>query len=48
MQAAVDVLGYKLVVARASTGSDVDTAFTNLVERRIDASRRRRACLFLV
>jgi hypothetical protein len=37
MQAAVDVLGYKLVVARASTGSEVDTAFTNLVERRIDA-----------
>ena len=37
MQAAVDVLGYKLVVARASTASEVDTAFTNLVERRIDA-----------
>jgi putative tryptophan/tyrosine transport system substrate-binding protein len=37
MQAAVDVLGYKLVVARASTGSEVDTAFTNLVARRIVA-----------
>jgi putative ABC transport system substrate-binding protein len=37
MQAAVDVLGDKLVVGRASTGSEVDTAFTNLVEQRIDA-----------
>jgi putative ABC transport system substrate-binding protein len=37
MQAAVDLLGYKLVVGSASTGSEVDTAFTHLVEERIDA-----------
>jgi putative tryptophan/tyrosine transport system substrate-binding protein len=37
MQAAVDLLGYKLVVASASTNSEVDTAFTKLVEQRIDA-----------
>ena len=37
MQAAVDLLGYKLVVASASTGSEVDTAFTKLVQQRIDA-----------
>jgi putative tryptophan/tyrosine transport system substrate-binding protein len=37
MQAAVDLLGYKLVVGKASTASEVDAAFTNLVEQRIDA-----------
>ena len=37
MQAAVDLLGYKLMVGSASTGSEVDRAFTNLVEQRIDA-----------
>jgi len=37
MQAAVDLLGYKLVVARASTASEVDTAFTKLVQHRIHA-----------
>jgi putative tryptophan/tyrosine transport system substrate-binding protein len=37
MQAAVDLLGYKLVVGSASTASEVDTAFTKLVEQRIDA-----------
>jgi putative tryptophan/tyrosine transport system substrate-binding protein len=37
MQAAVDLLGHKLVVARASTASEVDTAFTKLVQQRIDA-----------
>jgi putative ABC transport system substrate-binding protein len=37
MQAAVDQLGYKLVVASASTASEVDTAFTELVRQRIDA-----------
>ena len=37
MQAAVDLLGYKLVVAGASTTSEVDTAFTKLVQQRIDA-----------
>jgi len=37
MQAAVDLLGYKLVVVSASTGSEVDTAFTKLVQQRIDA-----------
>ena len=37
MQAAVDLLGHKLVVARASTASEIDTAFTKLVQQRIDA-----------
>jgi ABC-type uncharacterized transport system substrate-binding protein len=37
MQAAVDLLGYKLVVAGASTAGEVDTAFTKLVQQRIDA-----------
>jgi putative ABC transport system substrate-binding protein len=37
MQAAVDLLGYKLVVAGASTASEVDAAFTKLVQQRIDA-----------
>ncbi|MFY9771550.1 MAG: ABC transporter substrate-binding protein [Xanthobacteraceae bacterium] len=37
MKAAVDLLGYKLVVGSASTASEVDTAFTKLVEQRIDA-----------
>src|SRR3974377_1096703 len=37
MQAAVDLLGYKLVVGSASTASEVDTAFTKLVQQRIDA-----------
>ena len=37
MQAAVDLLGYKLVVASASTASEVDAAFTKLVQQRIDA-----------
>ena len=37
MQAAVDLIGHKLVVARASTASEVDTAFTKLVQPRIDA-----------
>ena len=37
MQAAVDLLGYKLVVASASTASEVDTAFTRLVQQRIEA-----------
>jgi ABC-type uncharacterized transport system substrate-binding protein len=37
MQAAIDLLGYKLVVYSASTPSEVDTAFTNLVGQRIDA-----------
>jgi putative tryptophan/tyrosine transport system substrate-binding protein len=37
MQAAVDLLGYKLVVGSASTASEVDTAFTNLVQQRIEA-----------
>jgi putative ABC transport system substrate-binding protein len=37
MRAAVDQLGYKLVVGSASTASEVDMAFTKLVEQRIDA-----------
>ena len=37
MQAAVDLLGHKLVVASASTASEVDAAFTKLVQQRIDA-----------
>jgi putative ABC transport system substrate-binding protein len=37
MQAAVDLLGHKLVVASASTASEVDPAFTKLVQQRIDA-----------
>ena len=37
MQAAVDLLGRKLVVARASTASEVDTEFTKLVQQPIDA-----------
>jgi putative ABC transport system substrate-binding protein len=37
MQAAVDLLGCKLVVGKASTASEVDTAFTYLVQQRIDA-----------
>src|SRR6516162_613571 len=37
MQAAVDRFGYKLAAARASTGSEVDAAFTKLVQQRIDA-----------
>jgi len=37
MQAAVDPLGYKLVVGGASTPSEVDAAFTKLLEQRIDA-----------
>jgi putative tryptophan/tyrosine transport system substrate-binding protein len=37
MQAAVDLLGYKLVVASASTTSEVDMAFTTLTQQRIDA-----------
>src|SRR5215469_24363 len=32
MQVAVDLLGYKWVVVSASTGSEVDKAFTNLVQ----------------
>jgi putative ABC transport system substrate-binding protein len=36
MQAAVDLLGHKLVVASASTASEVDPAFTRLVQQRID------------
>ena len=37
MKEAVDLLGYKLVVAKASTASEVDAAFTNLVQQRVDA-----------
>jgi putative ABC transport system substrate-binding protein len=37
MQAAVDQLGYKLVIGRASTASEVATAFTYLVQQQIDA-----------
>src|SRR5215472_13661979 len=37
MQAAVDLLGSKLVVGKASTASEVDTAFANLAQQRIDA-----------
>ena len=37
MQAAVDRFAYKLAVASASTGSEVDAAFTKLVQQRIDA-----------
>ena len=37
MQAAVDLLGRKLEVGSASTPSEVDTAFTKLVQPRIDA-----------
>jgi putative tryptophan/tyrosine transport system substrate-binding protein len=37
MQAAVDQFGYKLVVAGASTASEVDAAFTKLVQQQIDA-----------
>jgi putative ABC transport system substrate-binding protein len=37
MQTAVDLLGYKLVVGSASTASEVDAAFTKLVQQRIDA-----------
>jgi putative tryptophan/tyrosine transport system substrate-binding protein len=37
MQAAVDLLGYKLVVGSASTATEVDTALTNLVQQRIEA-----------
>jgi putative ABC transport system substrate-binding protein len=37
MQAAVNLLGYKLVVGSASTASEVDTEFTNLVQQQIDA-----------
>jgi putative tryptophan/tyrosine transport system substrate-binding protein len=37
MQAAVDLLGYKLVVAGASTASEVDAAFTKLAQQRINA-----------
>ena len=37
MQAAVDLLGYKLVVGSASTASEIDTAFTKLIQQRIDA-----------
>jgi putative ABC transport system substrate-binding protein len=37
MQSAVDLLGYKLAVAGASTPSEVDMAFTRLVQQRIDA-----------
>jgi len=37
MQTAVNLLGYKLVVGSASTASEVDTAFTNLVQQGIDA-----------
>jgi putative tryptophan/tyrosine transport system substrate-binding protein len=37
MQAAVDLLGRKLEVGSASTPSEVDTAFTKLVQQRIDA-----------
>jgi ABC-type uncharacterized transport system substrate-binding protein len=37
MQAAVNLLGYKLVVGSAGTASEVDTAFTKLVQQRIDA-----------
>jgi putative ABC transport system substrate-binding protein len=37
MQAAVDLLGYKLVVGSASTASEVDAAFTRLVQQGIDA-----------
>jgi putative tryptophan/tyrosine transport system substrate-binding protein len=37
MQAAVDLLGHKLVVAGASTESEIDVAFTNLIQQRVDA-----------
>ena len=37
MQAAANLLGRKLVVGSASTASEVDMAFTNLVQQRIDA-----------
>jgi putative ABC transport system substrate-binding protein len=37
MQAAADLNGYKLVVAGASTASELDTAFARLVQQRIDA-----------
>jgi putative tryptophan/tyrosine transport system substrate-binding protein len=37
MQAAVDMLGCKLVVGSASLASEVDTAFTELAQQRIDA-----------
>jgi len=37
MQAAADQFGYKLVVAGASTASEVDAAFSKLVQQRIDA-----------
>jgi putative ABC transport system substrate-binding protein len=38
MQGVVDLLGHKLVVASASTASEVDTAFTTLVQQRISQS----------
>jgi putative ABC transport system substrate-binding protein len=37
MQAAVDLLGHKLVVAGANTESEIDVAFTNLIQQRVDA-----------
>ena len=37
MQAAVDLIECKLVVGSASTSSEVDTAFTKLVQQQIDA-----------
>jgi putative ABC transport system substrate-binding protein len=37
MRAAADQFGYKLVVGSASTPNEVDAAFTNLVQQRIDA-----------
>jgi putative ABC transport system substrate-binding protein len=36
MKEAADLLGHKLVVAKASTASEVDAAFTNLVQQRVD------------
>jgi putative ABC transport system substrate-binding protein len=37
MQAAADLHGYKLVVAGASTATELDTVFAGLVQQRIDA-----------
>ena len=42
MQAAVDLLGYKLMVGSASTGSEVDRAFTNLGSRLIKSTIQER------
>jgi putative tryptophan/tyrosine transport system substrate-binding protein len=37
MQAAANLLGYRLVVMRASTAQEVDAAFASLIQQRVDA-----------